>query len=117
MGGQLDLSPKATEMKLSRIVLRITAFALVILGCVILLSSMYVYDDPWGTLISAWGWSFACLCVGFACFALYHFGSKLKRFKTLFKKLAIGLGILLVAFVLFLVEENIRGKIALRFFL
>lgn len=70
-------------------------------------------EAPWYSFIPVWWWAFACLCVAGICFALYRFGCSPKRLKPLFKKLAIGLSILLIAFALFLLEENIRGRIAL----
>jgi hypothetical protein len=100
-------------MKLFRILLLGIAFAFVILGCGILLCSIYLSDEPWYTLTPAYWCCFACLSIAGIFFALRQLAPKLKRLKPLFKKLAIGCGILLIVFALFLLEENVRGKIAL----
>jgi len=68
----------------------------------------------WYDFISTWRLGLACFCIFAVCFVLAGWGGRLKRFVPLLKKLALGCGVLLAVLALFVLEENIRGKIALR---
>ena len=101
-------------------VLKWLAIVFGILGCEILLFCLYLSitlgngTEPWRASISTWAFTFACLGLSAVYLVLFRFGSQLKRLKPVFKRLAIGGGILIVVVALFLLEENIRGRIALR---
>lgn len=62
---------------------------------------------------SIWRWGFICLLFFVVCFT-FGWWDRLKRLKPVVKKTAISVGVLLAVFAVFVLEENIRGKIALR---
>ena len=62
---------------------------------------------------SIWRWGFVCLLFFVVCF-IFGWWDPLKRLKPVLKKTVIGVGVLLAVFAVFILEENIRGKIALR---
>jgi hypothetical protein len=62
---------------------------------------------------SIWRWGFVCLLFFVVCF-IFGWWDPLKRLKPVLKKTIIGVGVLLAVFAAFILEENIRGKIALR---
>jgi hypothetical protein len=106
-------------------VLKWLAIVLCVLGCEVFLLFLYLritvrgYGDITGSALwQSFGFKLAiglfCLGLSAVCFALYRFGSQLKRLKPLFKWLAVGSGIMISVLVVFLLEENIRGRIALR---
>jgi hypothetical protein len=74
-------------------------------------------EGPWYAYFPAWGWGLACFGVSGVCFAANRFGNKLQRLRPILKKLAIGFAVLIAVLVLFILEENIRGRIALHSYL
>ena len=70
-------------------------------------------EGPWYIYISAWWLSFACFCISAICFALSGLASRIRRLKPPLKKLANIFGILILGLGVFLLEENVRGQIAL----
>lgn len=112
-------------MNRSKPVLKWLAIVFGILGFMVLLfwfCLLFTFRTP-GDSIAAEVWpnsqfkvaiGLFCLGLSAACFAVYRFGSTWKWLKPAFKWLAIVFGVLMGVIVSFLLEEHIRGRIALR---
>lgn len=93
-------------------------------ACLILLPCLYlsvrqdaeypIYQNPLYIFVSVRGLGLLCLTLFAVCFALSGWDHFLRRLTPPLKKIALGIGILIAVLMVFFLEENIRGRIALR---
>ncbi len=97
-------------------VFRIIGAVFGILACGVPLVSYYISDGHGGfvsAVFAGWLLALSFLLIYALSFVIALLLGRLRSWIPLFKKLAFGIGVLIAVLVLFILEENIRGKIAL----